>query len=221
MSTSVIPDQSVRAYIVGAIEAGQYPGGARLPTERALSEKLSVSRSAVRTALAHLEGEGLIVRVGGSGTYVAENAAPRAEVADLTSPAQIMEARLAIEPPFARLVAEHGTQASFLAMQRCVDAGGAADSFEGFEHWDAELHAEIAAATRNPLMVEAYRLITAARNGAEWGVMKRRSLTNEVRAAYQADHERIVAALRMRDADLAEMELRQHLLTIRGNLLGY
>jgi DNA-binding FadR family transcriptional regulator len=219
--TTTSGEQHVRTYLTQAIQAGSFPPGARLPAERNLCEILSVSRSAVRNALALLEGEGRITRVPGSGTYVREAAHPPHDgAAPLASPAQVMDARLAIEPPMADLIVANATAADFETMSRCIAAGAAASTFESFEHWDAALHEAIAAATRNPLVVEAYRLVTRARDTAEWGALKRRSLSDENRARYQSDHERIVLALRERDADAAARELRSHLVTIRMNLLG-
>lgn len=217
-------DHSVRDYLTSAIERGSYAPGARLPTERELCEQLSVSRNAVRNALAVLEGEGRIIRIAGSGTYVTGGqAGGPAETGDIrlvTSPAQVMEARLTIEPQLAHLVASNATSADFAEMARCHEAGIAATSLEAFETWDAALHQAIAAATRNPLVIEAYNLITRARDHGEWGALKKRSLTPERRALYQSDHEKIVTALRQRDAALAEQELRNHLVRVRGNLLG-
>ena len=217
-------DQHVRDYLLGGIREGRFPPGARLPTERALCEALSVSRSTVRNALGLLEGEGRIVRIGGSGTYVAETGCgPAANGTDLvktTSPAQVMEARLVIEPQLAHLIAANGTAADFDRFDECVAEGAAAERLEAFEHWDAALHAALADAARNPLVGEAYRLVTRARDGGQWGELKRRSLTPERRAIYQREHERIAAALRRRDAEAAEDEIRRHLVRVRANLLG-
>ena len=214
-------EQHVRSYLTDAIAGGAFGPGARLPTERSLCEMLSVSRSAVRNALALMEGEGRIKRIAGSGTFVSDTDAPSAIIlAQVTSPAQVMEARLAIEPPMAQLISSNATAADFERMATCIDAGAAATTSEGFEHWDAALHEAIAAATHNPIMVEAYRVVTRARDSAEWGALKRRSLTDKNRVRYQAEHERIVRALRERDGDAAAKELRAHLLAIRENLLG-
>ncbi len=54
------------------IESGELHPGSRLPTERSLAESLGVSRMTVRAALARLEQRGLIRRLQGSGTFVAE-----------------------------------------------------------------------------------------------------------------------------------------------------
>lgn len=53
-----------------AILAGEIPAGRDLPGERELSERLSVSRLTLRSALARLEAEGLVRPMHGSGTRV-------------------------------------------------------------------------------------------------------------------------------------------------------
>ncbi len=52
------------------ILTGRYPVGRSLPGERELADELGVSRLTLRAALAHLEAEGLVRAVHGSGTRV-------------------------------------------------------------------------------------------------------------------------------------------------------
>lgn len=54
------------------IEAGQLAPGTRLPPERELSRMLGVNRLTLRRALRMLEQQGLLTRLQGKGTYVAE-----------------------------------------------------------------------------------------------------------------------------------------------------
>jgi DNA-binding transcriptional MocR family regulator len=61
--------------VAGAIEAGFLAEGLRLPSERALSSALSVSRGTTVAAYDQLVGDGLVERRHGSGTYVAGPAA--------------------------------------------------------------------------------------------------------------------------------------------------
>jgi GntR family transcriptional regulator len=62
----------LKAILRAEIERGTYRPGDRLPTEQELMQSYGVSRITVRQALDELEGEGLIVRRHGKGTYVAE-----------------------------------------------------------------------------------------------------------------------------------------------------
>ena len=213
-------DQTVRIYLLNAIGAGTYPSGARLPTERALSDMLSIGRGAIRSALAVMEGEGHIVRVPGSGTYVADKTKPTHTLAEVTSPLQVMEARLALEPPMARLVAAHGNSADFRFMEKCIRSGAEAETIDQFEHWDAAFHEAIAVATRNPILLASYKLVTEARLNGEWGALKRRTLTEAGRAKYQKDHGEILEMLRNRDIAASEAALRAHLIAIRKAMLG-
>ena len=215
--------QQVRQWLLDMLASGQYAAGSKLPTERAVADRLAVPRSAVRNALAALEAEGMVVRLIGSGTFVAEPAVEMRSalvtVGD-ASPTEIMEARLLIEPRIAALAVAHATLSDFERMESCNRNAETSDDFERFEHWDAALHQAIAEATHNRLIVGLYTAITRARDQADWGELKRRSLTPERRDHYREEHRRIVAALRARDAQGAETALLDHLRRVRQNLLG-
>ena len=66
-------------------------------------------------ALAELEADGLIWRHVGRGTFIGArpvlNLADAAYLGELTSPSQVIAARLVIEPELARLAATHATRA--------------------------------------------------------------------------------------------------------------
>ena len=62
---------SVRNELTDRIDRGVLAAGTRLPSEPALATELGVSRATLREALRTLEGEGLVRRMWGSGTYVA------------------------------------------------------------------------------------------------------------------------------------------------------
>src|SRR5947207_4976974 len=63
---------SVRDELTVRIDRGLLTAGTRLPSEPALATELGVSRATLREALRTLEGEGLVRRMWGSGTYVAQ-----------------------------------------------------------------------------------------------------------------------------------------------------
>lgn len=219
------PDLRVRDFILAGIRSGTYRANAKLPTERALSDQLGVPRSAVRDALAVLESGGAITRIIGSGTYVKEDAGAGSDAATTktpptASPAEIMQARLLVEPQLAQLAAFNANQDDLARFDECVREGDAAESFEAFEHWDAALHDAIARSTHNRLVIEIYTMITRARDFVEWGELKRRSLSAERRDHYRREHHEIVAALKSRDVERAEAALLGHLQRVRDNLLG-
>jgi GntR family transcriptional regulator len=56
--------------IAESIDAGEYPPGARIPSETALAERYGVTRMTVRQAVDGLITDGLVTRRQGSGTYV-------------------------------------------------------------------------------------------------------------------------------------------------------
>ena len=69
-------------------------------------------------------------------------------------------------------------------------------------------------------MIEVYRCITLAREQAEWGELKRRSITPERRQTYEAEHREILRGLQARDAASSERAIAGHIETVRRNLLG-
>lgn len=217
----------LRESLLDHLQSGRWPAGHRLPTERALCEQFGLSRSTVRRTLAQLKDRGLITQTVGSGTYVNDQtktgltAHGLAGEGKTASPAELMAARLILEPAIVELVVQNATDADFASMDLCCDEGEAAHSFEVFEHWDGALHEAIAAATHNAFINSVFKLMNAARAQSSWGMLKRRSLTAERRLAYQQEHRDLVAALKDRNAAEATARARQHLLHVRENLLGY
>ncbi|WP_110687962.1 GntR family transcriptional regulator [Salinicola aestuarinus] len=64
------------ARLVDAIDGGQWQTGQALPSERALAQRVNVSRITARKALDRLVARGLIRRARGSGTFVAPRVDP-------------------------------------------------------------------------------------------------------------------------------------------------
>lgn len=86
------------------IESGEYPPGARLPTERDLASQLHISRPTVREALIALEVEGRVnIRVG-SGIYVTDTTLTGLRVRStegVEGPFELLRAREFIESAIA------------------------------------------------------------------------------------------------------------------------
>lgn len=213
-----------RDELLGQLRSGAWRPGHRLPPERLLSEQYGISRSTVRRVLAELKAQQLITQTVGSGTYATAAAATPpatpAAAALSTSPAELMEARLAMEPAILELVVRNATAADFAQMEACCLQAEAATTLEAFEHWDGALHEAIARAAHNSFVTGVFQSMNAVRAQGEWGLLKRRSVTPERRAAYQQEHRALVAALKDRDLAAAVQHTRAHLLHVRRNLLG-
>jgi len=218
--------QRIREFILASAADGSHAAGNRLPTERELAKRFSVTRNAVRRTLAQLEAEGSITRHVGRGTFLAGRAAPPgAAVAQdsisHTSPAELMEARLRVEPALAELICTNATPADFERMEMCLERAERAPTLDEFELWDAALHEALAEATHNRFVIHVLDMVSAVRQQAEWGKLKNRIVTPERRIRYQEEHREIVQALRERDAERARAAIVAHLQHARRNLFGY
>lgn len=216
----------LRDTILDKLHAGAWRAGHRIPTERALSDEFGLSRSTVRRVLQEFKRKRLITQTVGSGTYVTDQL--HEALADLrpgvnllaVSPAELMAARLVLEPAIIDLVVGHATTADFQRMDECNLHAEAATTLEAFEHWDAALHEAVAAAAHNAFIADVFRRMSEVRSQGEWGILKRRSATPERRHVYQQEHRELVAALRQRDAQKARALCLAHLVRVRTNLLG-
>ena len=217
----------LRVALLDNLASQKWQPGQRLPTERALGEQFGLSRSTVRRVLQEFKRQGLITQTVGSGTYVTGEAPQvlaalrRDGPALAVSPAELMAARIAMEPALVDMVIGNATAADFARMDECNDRAEAATTLEEFEHWDGALHESIAAAAHNGFIMRVFRLMSEARTQAEWGALKRRSVTPQRRAEYQRQHRELVAALKDRDAERAREQCARHLVQVRFNMLGY
>jgi len=205
------------------IDQGEFASDNRLPPERTLSRMLGLSRSALRKSLDVLESEGLIWRHVGRGTFVGSRPEPaRMDIsllAEITSPAEIMEVRLVIEPKIAAMAAMRATRQEMKQMNKAVHRSETAAGFEENEKWDLVLHEIIAQATNNHLLTALFKATNELRKGENWGRMKEASLTPDRWKEYAQQHHRLVAAIEDRNAPLAEEVMRAHLEAVHRNLV--
>ncbi len=212
----------IAAYLRRAILDGVYLYGERLPAERRLAEALSSSRSTVREALGILEQNNFIARRVGSGTFVTY--APETtgdDVAEITSPLELIEVRMAVEPYMMRLAAINATAKD---IDRVRDVLARLDKpgidANSFTKWDRQFHQLLADATHNPLMVSIYQHVNHVRGHAQWSEMKDKILTVERIVGYNRQHVALYQALRRRDADATARIVTEHLDDARRDLLA-
>lgn len=211
-----------------SIADGSWPPGFQLPTERLLEVEFGVARNTLRKGLKRLEDAGKIVRHVGRGSFVADLPASGPSDAQLlldrvvgSSPAEVMEVRLLLEPWAAALAATRATASDLSHMRHCVSSAALETDIIGFELWDEALHKCIVAAAKNGLLAGLYEAINMARQQPEWIKLKARTTTPERRARYHAQHSDIVEALGERDPEKASDLIRSHLLAVRFSLVGF
>lgn len=209
--TRVSAAEAVLADLRGAIERGELTVGQRLPSEAALGARYGVSRAVVREALRSCETLGLTRTRTGSGTFViADHVSTALAVGDFSSQ-DLLEARPHVEIPAAGLAAARRTAAQRDELRRLnremeVETDPA--------HWvriDAAFHTAIARASGNPLFSALHATMAAA--------LSRQSETLNLiahrRAAANAEHGAIVAAIDARAPQQAEAAMTEHLAQVR------
>jgi DNA-binding FadR family transcriptional regulator len=137
-----------------------------------------------------------------------------------TSPVDVMAARLMVEPHAAAAAAVNATTADLANIREAHEDAMRETEPASFEKLDAEYHVRIFAATRNELLLSLHDILRVIRNQPAWIEMKRRRYTEARRRGYCEDHEVIVQALFARNAELASMAMKTHLINVHRNLFG-
>ncbi|MET7290331.1 FadR/GntR family transcriptional regulator [Streptomyces sp. NPDC005573] len=189
------------------ITSGEWPVGARIPTEPELVEQLGVARNTVREAVRALAHNGLLDIRQGSGTYVVATS----ELAGVmqrrfagADTRHIAELRSTLESAAAKLAAERRTEKDLKQLEvlllRREEAWESGDA-EAFVTADATFHLAVVAASHNDVMTAMY---------ADLGEVLRDLLRADVGTrltprAYM-DHTRLMDAIRAGDAEAAAAE---------------
>lgn len=203
--------------LAAEIRAGRLATGDKLPTEAALVEQFSVSRTVVREAVSRLKSLGLVDSRQGSGVYVRDagfsplNFDPRYAVSK-QAVVQIVEVRRALEAEVAALAAQRRTPAdvkrireSIAALDQAVKAGG-----DGVDE-DVQYHRAIAEAARNPFLIGTLEYLGQFLRGAT-----RVTRANEARRADFArqvrdEHEMIARAIEAGEVAAARKAAARHM----------
>jgi GntR family transcriptional regulator, uxu operon transcriptional repressor len=186
--------------------------GERLPSERDLATKLSVSRASLREALIALELGGAIEVRGGSGVYVSELAKADAALPEAgPGPFEVLSARRLVEAEIAAIAARVATDGAIDAILRAVQEMEASHANKASnEQADRNFHLAIARATGNSALVGSLSYLWDQR-GHLWHRLKEHFQTEELRQETLKDHRRILEAIASHDAAAAKKAMRAHL----------
>ena len=109
-------------YVRSNIESGAWKPGFQLPTEKSLVSQFSAARNAVRKALSQLESEGIIDRQVGRGTFVRHrHSQTEGDSWADSSPAEVNEIRLLIEPAIADWAVVRATKSDIEQIRECFN----------------------------------------------------------------------------------------------------
>lgn len=205
-----------------AIVAGTYKHGEKLPAERHLADAFEASRTTVRLALDQLEQERLVTRRVGSGTFVNHRAVSELDnIADSTSPLELIEARLGIEPHMTRLAVLNASNRDLEKMTEAIEqAEQAGNDPEIWTEWDTQFHLLMAEASHNRLILWLYQHINEIRSHDQWASMRDKVLTPERIAEYNRQHRALLGAIASRDVEGAAAMVTSHLHFARRQLMG-
>lgn len=201
---------------------GRYPPGAKLPSERDLSDRYAMSRPMVREVLRSLAERGLIRILAGRGAYVraagsTDLAGPMDALArqNGATPRHLVEARAMLERQAAALAAERADPDDLAAMQAAVEAFDHARTVVERARGDLAFHALVAKASRNPVIETMFGSIAPLVLE-----MQLRSLDDpEVLHRGGPLHRVVLDAIRGRDGEAASAAMHDHV-TLAYDLFG-
>jgi len=220
--------ERVTAELARRILSGRYPQEAAIPVESALVAELGVSRTVLREAVRTLAAKGLLHTRQRAGTIVPPRTDWHLLDPDVLSWMNglepdpeftfgLIEARTVIEPAAAALAAVRSTARDLAAMESAYLAmcAAAPGDVEASIRADLDFHLAILRASRNPVFANLGDVVGAAL----LSVFRLTTTASENYAATLAVHERVLDAIRLRDAELARREMEGLLKVASRDLL--
>ncbi len=209
LNNKIKPSQltsQVIEHLQGAIAAGDYILGAKLPAEPLLMKELGVGRSTLREAIRVLAHNGILEVRQGDGTYVRSLPAHGEPLAQRLRRARIREVnevRRTLEIEIVRLAAQRRDEASLERMRGFLkirhDALSGNDAAAALDA-DISFHCAVADAAGNEVLADLYRAFAFTLREALavlWDA-------DDGKASETADlHNRLVLAIEARDASQA------------------
>jgi DNA-binding GntR family transcriptional regulator len=177
--------------------------------ERELSERLKISRTPIREALARLEQEGLVRIVPRKGVFIARKS--KAEILEMIT------VWAALESMAARLATTNASDAEIGALRTLfstLKGDEARAHIDEYSDQNIKFHQSILDMSKCALIGEiASGLFIHMR------AIRHRTISEDDRVSRSVvDHLQIIEALEARDADLAERLVREHTLNLHAHV---
>lgn len=201
-------------FIIKRIQDGTWQENDRIWTESEFTERLNVSRIAVREAISYLSSLKILKRVQGSGTYVCpstERSIMGQQLFRITADEAIslMELRIILDTNSVRLFVEKATSDDIATLEACYNnmLAHQEDSTK-FNYYATEFHTLISEGSKNPFisMVSSYLSTFISQ---EQELMQQKTGV-EIALHF---HSRILNAIKERDADFAALYIQRDIET--------
>jgi GntR family transcriptional regulator, transcriptional repressor for pyruvate dehydrogenase complex len=195
-----------------AIKLGLLAPGERLPAERELCGRLGIARSTLRQALTALSQSGRVhaVRGRGGGTFVSDRPPPAdpPSADELADWRDVCDLRFAVEVGVVALAAARASGPSLAALDGLVEAmAGLVDDFAAYRATDVRFHIGLAQATGSVRIVAA----TTEVQGLMTDLIAHIAHPPQILAHANAQHARLLSAIRRGDAPRATAVMGEHL----------
>ncbi len=203
--------QQVANKMLEVLDSGEYNPGARLPSERELSERFGVSRPTIREAIIALEINGRVEVKTGSGVYVLDYK-PTSKIGHEVSPFELTETRVLLESEAAALSASMITQSELADLEQALDEMQSENDSGDLTSGDADrkFHSIISNATQNRALVSLIELLWNMQENLPDIHTAHQSVCKTDGKRRYSEHKAIFDALANHDSNMARIAMRNH-----------
>ncbi|WP_163529050.1 FadR/GntR family transcriptional regulator [Halobacillus ihumii] len=209
------------------IKRGEVVPGEKMPSERTLAAKLSVSRTSVKEAFSVLESSGIVEIKQGSGVYLLENtiedimnklrALIRGQSANMV---ELMELRQAVEVDIAYYAAHRRNQQDIVGLEQFylqLEQAVLANSLAAEE--DLAFHMYIARIARNQLLAQVMNMVSdQVLIGLEDSRARSLDIPGQSEQILQ-EHRAIFQSIQEGEPSSASAAMREHLKNVKQRYL--
>ncbi|MEK4424059.1 FadR/GntR family transcriptional regulator [Solibacillus sp. FSL K6-1523] len=205
--------------IKSKIQSGEFPIDSKLPSENELAKMFNVSRVPIREALSALSSHGIIESIHGGGSWVRPKPFEKLidqsliEVISFKQIIELLEMRTILETKAAFLAAQRHDDNDLQKMQQAQDL--LCQEFDQTNNMNDEpeflFHQSIVHATKNEVLISTLENLFDLYNRALKASLPTSSKIEGSNKQIYEEHQIILKAILLRDAEGAEAAMLKHL----------
>ena len=216
--------ESAIEQIMDLVKRSELKPGDKLPPERELAEKLSISRNSLREAFRVLESRGLIKSKAGGGRYIREirkngysNTENMILSLEKSSILELLEAREIFEVKIAKIAAQRATPEDIKSIEKALNKMNEEEGLKDDKKTesDTEFHLAIAGVSHNFVFVNIIKLhLDLLRDTRE----KTQQIPGRREERWR-EHQAILQAIKEHNSEKAGEAMLKHLRNVREVLV--